>query len=41
LGLGFDAVVDLVYAAARQGALEFRYQADVVEISLPALAEER
>ncbi len=35
--LGFDAgqVVDLLYAAAREGVLEFRMQAEVVELRMP------
>jgi hypothetical protein len=35
LGLGPEQVADLCYAAARAGALGFRRQADVVEITLP------
>lgn len=35
LGLGRDEAVDLLYAAARRGALGFRMQADVVELALP------
>ena len=35
LGLTVEQVVNLFYAATRSGTLEFRMQADVVEISLP------
>lgn len=37
LGLDRGRVVDLLYAARREGALDFRIQADVVEIDLPPL----
>jgi hypothetical protein len=37
LGLDRDRVVDLLYAAQRDGILGIRQQADVVELSLPAL----
>jgi hypothetical protein len=35
LGLGLTEVLDLMRSAARQGALGFRFQADVAEIVLP------
>src|SRR5581483_10909603 len=38
LGLAEAAVVDLLYAATRERALDFRIQADVVELSLPEVA---
>ena len=37
LGLGTDQVVELLYAATRDGTLGFRQQADIVELRLPAL----
>ena len=37
LGLDRSHVVDLLAAARRDGALDFRMQADVVEIDLPPL----
>jgi hypothetical protein len=40
LGLHSDQVIDLFYNAARTGALSFRIQADVVELSLPPLEGE-
>ena len=39
LGLSPAQVVDLLYAAAREGVLAFRMQADVVELTLPPLEE--
>jgi len=35
LGLGLDEVLNLMHSAAREGALGFRFQADVAEIVLP------
>lgn len=35
LGLSLEPVVELLYAANRSGALRFRMQADVVDLSLP------
>ena len=35
LGLGTEHTIDLLYAASRAGLLEFRIQAEVVELILP------
>lgn len=35
LGLDAEQVVDLLYAATREGVLEFRMQAEVIELRLP------
>lgn len=37
LGLSPERTVDLLYAAARAGALGFRMQADIVEVELPRM----
>jgi hypothetical protein len=37
LGLTSSQVIELFYAATRAGALNFRMQADVVELTLPPL----
>ncbi len=39
LGISRDGVQDLLYAANRAGDLQFRMQADVVELILPPLPE--
>ncbi|MCL4534928.1 MAG: DUF1819 family protein [Bacteroidetes bacterium] len=39
LGLTPAQVIDLLYAAAREGVLGFRMQAEVVELTLPPLEE--
>ncbi len=39
LGLDLGGVLELMHRAARIGALRFRFQADVAEISLPEVAE--
>lgn len=41
LGLGLNEALDEMHRAARQGALGFRFQADVAEIVLPEIAWER
>ena len=41
LGLGREQVVDLLYGANRAGILGFRMQADVVELGLPPLEDDR
>jgi Putative inner membrane protein (DUF1819) len=35
LGLRLESVIDLLHQTARQGALKFRFQADLAEIDLP------
>jgi hypothetical protein len=41
LGLGLHDALEGMHRAARQGVLGFRFQADVAEIVLPEIAEER
>ncbi len=41
LGLDTDQVVDLLYAAARDGVLRFRMQAEVVDLQMPEMEGDR